>query len=87
MQFAFFKNVRYLVVILTDCIQNRHLNLHMEAVWPPSPPPSRFRRPWLVVNLDLGESLKQKSHLSGSRPSDKTVCFDLILSRRTLARI
>jgi hypothetical protein len=22
----------YLAVILTDCIQNRHLNLHMEAV-------------------------------------------------------
>ena len=41
----------------------------------------------LQVNLDLGESLKQKSHLSGSRSSDKTVCFDLILSRRTLARI
>ena len=31
----YFKKVRFLVATLTDCIQNRHLNLHMEALWRP----------------------------------------------------
>ena len=35
------QKVRFLVATLTDCIQNRHLNLHKEAL---SPLP-RFRRP------------------------------------------
>ena len=33
---SFTSKVRYFVVILTDCIQNRHLNLHMEAVGAPA---------------------------------------------------
>ena len=31
------QKVRILVATLTDCIQNRHLNLHMEALCPPPP--------------------------------------------------
>ena len=32
------KKVRFLVATLTDCIHNRHLNLHMEALCPPRHP-------------------------------------------------
>ena len=56
-QNEYFKKVRYLVVILTDYIQNRHLNLHMEGVCPP-----------LIQTSNEGSAILSKSELRTTKP-------------------